>query len=491
MASTYSPKLRFELIGAGEQAGLWGSTTNKNIGQLIEQAIAGVTTVELDGLSGNYTLTALDGAPDQSRSAVILCTYAAVPASGAINLIVPTQTKLYLVRNDCGQTITVKTSAQVGGVQLLNGEATLVFCDGTDAIAGIQTAGVGPTTVANGGTGASTFTGGFIKSPSPFGTTTLTSVSTVNAATELSNQVPVANGGTNIASYTAGDILYASGSTTLTKLPIGSSGQVLTVSGGGIPSWSAGGAVTSVTGSGINVSPTTGAVVVSLTGTNVTNALGFTPPSLSGTNNWTGANTFSSGSITSDEYNFNATSSIYLSSSTVKIDISSNNIAIFDQSGSAYRLRFNNTTSGIQYSGSSVEVGFLSGTYLSISSGQFLTNTDNVLKPNSGSWGGYSDQRLKENIVDYSKGLSAIKALRPINYNFIGELGEQTNHKTYTGLIAQEVEQTPLATMVSEGSNGYKILDPSELTYALVNAVKELSAQVDSLKAEVAALKGA
>ncbi|MFK5283337.1 hypothetical protein ACI3PL_27565, partial [Lacticaseibacillus paracasei] len=38
----------------------------------------------------------------------------------------------------------------------------------------------------------------------------------------------VDRGGTNIGSYTAGDILYATGTTTLAKLPIGTAGQVLT-----------------------------------------------------------------------------------------------------------------------------------------------------------------------------------------------------------------------------------------------------------------------
>ena len=43
-------------------------------------------------------------------------------------------------------------------------------------------------------------------------------------------------GGTAQSTYATGDTLYASASNTLAKLPIGSSGQVLTVSGG-IPSW--------------------------------------------------------------------------------------------------------------------------------------------------------------------------------------------------------------------------------------------------------------
>lgn len=45
------------------------------------------------------------------------------------------------------------------------------------------------------------------------------------------NTVPVASGGTNITSYTTGDLLYASGSTTLSKLTIGATNYVLTSSG--------------------------------------------------------------------------------------------------------------------------------------------------------------------------------------------------------------------------------------------------------------------
>ena len=41
MASTFSTRLKIELIGDGEQAGSWGTTTNNNFNQSIEQAIAG------------------------------------------------------------------------------------------------------------------------------------------------------------------------------------------------------------------------------------------------------------------------------------------------------------------------------------------------------------------------------------------------------------------------------------------------------------------
>ena len=80
-------------------------------------------------------------------------------------------------------------------------------------------------------------------------------------ASIISGTVAVANGGTNIASYTTGDVLYASGATTLTKLGIGTAGQVLTVNGGATaPSW---------------VTPTAYATVTDDTTTNATRYLLF------------------------------------------------------------------------------------------------------------------------------------------------------------------------------------------------------------------------
>jgi hypothetical protein len=52
----------------------------------------------------------------------------------------------------------------------------------------------------------------------------------------LSTPVSATNGGTAQTSYATGDILYASASNTLAKRAIGSTGQVLTVSGG-VPTW--------------------------------------------------------------------------------------------------------------------------------------------------------------------------------------------------------------------------------------------------------------
>ncbi len=59
-------------------------------------------------------------------------------------------------------------------------------------------------------------------------------------------QVAVSRGGTNISSYTTGDLLYASGASTIAKLGIGSTGNVLKVAAG-LPSWGSAGAALAVT----------------------------------------------------------------------------------------------------------------------------------------------------------------------------------------------------------------------------------------------------
>lgn len=69
-----------------------------------------------------------------------------------------------------------------------------------------------------------------------FGTTGLTPSTATGGAVTVSGTLVAANGGTGLSSYNGGDIIYASGSTTLTRLNIGTNGQILQ-SNGTIPTW--------------------------------------------------------------------------------------------------------------------------------------------------------------------------------------------------------------------------------------------------------------
>ena len=66
--------------------------------------------------------------------------------------------------------------------------------------------------------------------------TGITGVGTLTAGTWNANTIGVGYGGTGLSTYTTGDLIYASGSTTLSKLGVGTNGYILTVNSG-LPSW--------------------------------------------------------------------------------------------------------------------------------------------------------------------------------------------------------------------------------------------------------------
>lgn len=129
MASTYSTNLRLELIGTGEQQGTWGSTTNVNLGTLLEEAIGGYVSVTVSDV-GDTTLTTANGAADQARNMTLNLTGT---ISAARNVICPAIEKVYLVKNATtgGFAVTFKVSGQTG-ISIPNGYTMLVYVDGTD-----------------------------------------------------------------------------------------------------------------------------------------------------------------------------------------------------------------------------------------------------------------------------------------------------------------------------------------------------------------------
>jgi len=128
MSSSYTTSLKIQEIGNGEQAGVWGTSTNTNW-QLIEQAVAGVQTITM--ANANYTLTNLNGVLDEARNMVLVVQGT---NSGIYQVIIPSnQTKFYVVSNNTtgGYAITIGTS---GGsvISIPNGTTAQVYTDGTN-----------------------------------------------------------------------------------------------------------------------------------------------------------------------------------------------------------------------------------------------------------------------------------------------------------------------------------------------------------------------
>ena len=130
MSSTYSSTLRIELIGTGDQPGTWGNTTNTNLGSIIEQAITGITSVDVT--AADVTLTAFNGAVDQARSAVLVATGTNVVTR---NIIIPNVAKTYIVTNSTTQTLGIKTSSGTA-FNCLPATQTTLYCNGSNVMSG-------------------------------------------------------------------------------------------------------------------------------------------------------------------------------------------------------------------------------------------------------------------------------------------------------------------------------------------------------------------
>jgi hypothetical protein len=63
-------------------------------------------------------------------------------------------------------------------------------------------------------------------------------INKINLTNDIQNTLAISNGGTGLTSYTAGDLFYYTSGDSLTKLPIGTTGKILTVENG-LPLWKA------------------------------------------------------------------------------------------------------------------------------------------------------------------------------------------------------------------------------------------------------------
>jgi uncharacterized membrane protein len=158
MSSTYSDSLRVELVGPGDQAGAWGTTTNNNFNYIFDKAIAGYLDVDIT--ASPHTLTSVSGPTSSSNlNQSIYASLRFINAVAASTVYAPAVPKTYVIWNNSGYAVTLYNTGYSTGPTIANGAKVLVFSNGVAFYEVSPQTINGVATVAKGGTGVTTSTG--------------------------------------------------------------------------------------------------------------------------------------------------------------------------------------------------------------------------------------------------------------------------------------------------------------------------------------------
>ena len=174
----------------------------------------------------------------------------------------------------------------------------------------------------------------------------------------------------------------------------------------------------------------------------------------------------------------------------------SNNVAVGYQAGYSTTTGASNIFVGASTVASAVNVNNeivigQGATGKGASTGFISPNAGGVYQGNNSTlWSVTSDQRLKKNIVDNNVGLEKITAIQVRNFEY--RLPEEVDAELkpsdaikkegiQLGVIAQELQQV-LPECVKTESTGVMSVDADNLTWYLVNAIKELNADFQAYK---------
>ena len=129
MASTYSDRLKLELMETGANANTWGNNTNINL-ETLDAFSGGFLSKSVAG-SSNVTLTTANADPTAEASNKIIDLNGIL--TGSITVFIPQVENNYLVYNNTSGAFTLDVAATGGtGVQIDQGKYEWIYCDGTN-----------------------------------------------------------------------------------------------------------------------------------------------------------------------------------------------------------------------------------------------------------------------------------------------------------------------------------------------------------------------
>ncbi len=106
-------------------------------------------------------------------------------------------------------------------------------------------------------------------------------------------------------------------------------------------------------------------------------------------------------------------------------------------------------------------------------------------KPGGGSWGTFSDARLKTLHGSFDSGLSQILKLHPIRYRYRenNAMGIRDRDE-HIGFVAQDVQRV-VPEAVTENSKGYLLINNDPILWTMLNAIKEQQREIAGLRAQL------
>jgi len=117
-----------------------------------------------------------------------------------------------------------------------------------------------------------------------------------------------------------------------------------------------------------------------------------------------------------------------------------------------------------------------------------LTVNGTADKPGGGSWGTFSDERLKNLKGRFTPGLRSVMQLQPLRYEYKPDnaLGIKSEGE-HIGFSAQAVQKV-IPEAISANDKGYLVVNNDPILWTMLNAIKEQQAQIETLRTANAAL---
>jgi hypothetical protein len=447
MASSYSNRLKIELIGDGEQAGSWGDTTNNNLGAsaeggvgVLDHAIAGVLSIST-GSDTTLTLSDNDGPQTQANNQARQASLIFSGASADCVVTVPARQKVYNVHNtNTGNTITLRLSGTSTDYVVAASSSALVSTTGSAWHA------LSPGSFTAGGTISNTS-----------GDITIDAVGDIILDADNAD-IFLKDAGTTFGSLTntSGNLIIKSGTTTAATFSGANVTFAGTIASGAIDNGSS-----NITSGGL-LKLDVDADADDLTGDSATGRLTI------------GAgedlNLYHGGT---NSYIVNDTGSLILDTAdNITLDANGGNINLKDNGTEFGSLSNSSSDFVIQSAVQDKDLIFkgndggatITALTLDMSADGAATFKNDVTA--------FSDERLKTDIKTIDNALSKVCDMRGVYFNRDGAAG--------TGVIAQEL-QNVLPEVVHDKQE-YLSVAYGNMVGVLIEAIKELKKEVETLK---------